>query len=100
MKHKDIQKLAEYYTSRYSGKIVVNDYWEEDDEAIGLSNLELTKLCYVTFGNKPDTYYLALEILNPSPGVPYEDAGDYNDLSKYELEMRILTFLKTIDEEA
>jgi hypothetical protein len=91
-KSKRILHIVEFLQDKYGEtNIVINDHWESDKEAIGLTDKTGQYLAYIsTISNKDNNYFLALESPPVDNEMPYSPAGDFDNVSLAELE-KILT---------
>ena len=96
-KDKSIQDLVGYLLNKHgSDKFLVKDYWDIDETAIGFADLSEQCLIYVTTaGFEISGYYVALENPpNKNSDLPYEPAGDFDNLGLPELKKLLLKHLK------
>gem|GEM_PF-652655 len=95
-KSEKILHVIDFFQSKYGPtNILINDHWESDREAIGLTDRSGQFLAYIsTLSDKDNIYYLALE--NPATGneLPYSPAGEFNNLSLKELESLLTKHFK------
>lgn len=86
-KSQSITELIVLLQARYGeANIVINDHWESDVDAIGLSDMTSQFLAYVsTISGENDSYYLALENPLVDDALPYSPAGEFDKLTFNEL---------------
>ena len=91
-KSKRIVETIHFLQDKYGDtNIVVKDHWEDDSNAIGLTDKSKQYLVYIsTVSDKDDDYYVALENPPLDNDMPYSPAGDFTNISLTELE-NILT---------
>ena len=91
-KSKKIIYFLDFLQNKYGEtNIVINDHWDADKEAIGLSDKTGQHLAYIsTINNIDNRYFVALENPNVDNEMPYSSAGDFDNISFTELE-NILT---------
>lgn len=76
-------------------EIVLNDYWEIDLCAIGISDISYRYLVYIsTCDRKEGQYYVELENLNKEKPTDYNTVGKYENVSILEVERLVLDHLK------
>ena len=65
-KDKSIIHLVEHLESRFGlNKIIINDFWEGDLCAIGISDSQKNHLIYIsTFNKKDGNYFISIEDIN------------------------------------
>jgi hypothetical protein len=94
-KTEQIKRLTDYFVNKYgSTNIIVTDYWEGDNTAIGLSDTTKKFTVYISHFDKPDNkFFVSLE--NPSFNEhPYTPGGDFDNLSLDEVENILIKHLK------
>lgn len=94
-KTEQIKRLTDYFVSKYgSTNIIVTDYWEGDNTAIGLSDKTKKFTVYISHFDKPDNkFFVSLE--NPSTNEhPYTPGGDFDNLSTDQVEKILIKHLK------
>ncbi|THU38123.1 hypothetical protein FAM09_15680 [Niastella caeni] len=98
-KSKKIMHVLAFLQNKYGEtNIIINDHWEADREAIGLTDKTGQYLAYIsTISNIDNNYFVALE--NPSAynEMPYSPAGDFDNISLTELEKILIPHLKLRD---
>ncbi|MBO9202437.1 MULTISPECIES: DUF434 domain-containing protein [Niastella] len=95
-KNKRIIDLVEHLQNKYGAtNIVINDHWEGDLEAIGLTDKTGKYLVYISTFNL-DYYHYFLSLENPPADneSPYSPAGDYDYITLEELESIVARHLK------
>lgn len=95
-KSRKILFIIDYFQSKYgAANIVVNDHWDADKEAIGLTDKTCKFLAYIsTSSDKGNDYYIALENPPVDNDLPYSTAGEFDNLSLTELETILAKHLK------
>ncbi len=85
-------KDSEFLQNKYGEtNIVINDHWEADKEAIGLTDKTGQYLAYISTINDIDNrYFVALENPSVDNEMAYSPAGDFDNINLIELE-NILT---------
>lgn len=98
-KSKKILFIVDYFQNKYGAtNILINDNWESDKEAIGLTDKSGLFLAYIsTVSDKDNDYYLALENPSVNNELPYIPAGEFDNLNLTELENIVTKHLKIAD---
>lgn len=98
-KSERILYVVNFFQSKYgTTNILINDHWESDAEAIGLTDRSGLFLAYIsTISGKDNNYYLALENPSADNQLPYSRAGEFDNLSLKELENLLTKHLKISD---
>ena len=102
LKYKNINKgkkiiyILEFLQNKYGEtNIIINDHWEADKEAIGLTDKTRQYLAYIsTYNKKHDTYYLSLENPPVDDKMPFSAAGKFDDISLVDLESVLTKHLR------
>lgn len=96
-KNQRIVDIVKYLQAKYgANNILVQDYWEADENAIGFTDKSKQYLGYIsTINEKDDKYYLALEN-PPVDSFPYSPAEDFDNISLGELENILTKHLRLI----
>jgi len=97
IQNKDISiiKLVEYLMKRYRGQFKIKDLWDGDRCAIGLTDITEKYLIYIsTIGLDKKGYFVALENPSKDKELPYEPAGDFDNLTLIELEDKFKKHLR------
>lgn len=91
-----IQKLTDRLINKFgSTNIVITDYWDGDNSAIGLTDKTNQYTVYITdFGKKENQFFVSLENPPTSKDFPYTPAGDFDNLTADEVEKILATHLK------
>jgi hypothetical protein len=72
--------------------IVIKDYWDADNFAIGLTNKEDKNLVYIsTWQKKNNEYFVELE--SPAENEEYKNCGDFDNISVEKVEEIVRTHL-------
>lgn len=96
-KNKKIIDVVKHLQTKYGAdKILIQDHWESDENAIGLTDKSKQYLGYISTTGKDDNYYLALENPPVHESFPYSSAGDFDNISLIELESLLVTHLRLI----
>jgi len=95
-KSEQIQRLTNHLLNKYgSTNIIVTDYWDGDNSAIGLTDKTKQFTVYLTdFDRNDNHFYVALENPPTSNDFPYTPAGDFDNLTAAEVEKIIVTHFK------
>jgi hypothetical protein len=95
-KNKRIIDIVAYFQNKYGAtNIIVNDHWDADLEAIGLTDKTGQFLAYIsTFDRNDNYYYLSLENPPIDNESPYSPAGDFENIHLDELENLVTRHLK------
>ena len=84
--------ILEFLQDKYGEtNIIIKDHWDEDKDAIGVTDKTGQYLAYIsTVSDKKNNYFLSLENPPFDNELPYSPAGDFDNISLTELE-NILT---------
>ena len=95
-KSKKIIYVLEFLQNKYGEiNIVINDHWETDKEAIGLTDKTGQYLAYIsTISDIDNNYFVALENPSVDNEMPYSPAGEFDNISLTELENILTRHLK------
>lgn len=95
-KDASIKNLIEYLADKYGkDNFKTKDYWDGDNLAIGLSDKSDKYLIYIsTRGLDNSRYFVALENPSKDNELPYEPAGDFDNLQLPELERLFIEHLR------
>ena len=95
-KNEHIQRLTNHLQNKYGAiNIIVADYWDGDNDAIGLVDKTKTRTVYIsTFGRPDNIFFVSLEDPPTSAEFPYTPAGDFDNLSAEDVEKILITHLK------
>jgi hypothetical protein len=98
-KSERISNIVNHLQTKYGAdNILIQDHWETDENAIGLTDKSNQYLGYIsTISDIDDNYYLALENPPVDNSFPYSDAGDYDNISLMELENILAKHLRLIN---
>ena len=90
-KSQQIQNLTTHLQKKYgSTNIIINDCWEGDMTAIGLSDKTKQFTVYIChFGKAKNKFFVSLEDPPTTDQSPYSPGGDFDDLSLEEVELII-----------
>ena len=90
-----IKYLVKYLQDKYGKEnVVINDYWQADFHAIGLTNEAGLHLAYLSItNNENNKYYLALENPSVNGDSPYSPSGYFDNISLTELEGMLIKHL-------
>jgi hypothetical protein len=99
-KTKQIRQLTEHLLKKYgSANIVVTDYWDGDNAAIGLADKTKNYTVYIThFGRPNNKFFVSLENPATTDDFPYTPGGDFDNLSAEEVENILIKHLKITDD--
>lgn len=97
-KTQQIKKLISYLINKYgSANIVVTDYWDADNTAIGIADKTKEYTVYISGnGRTENRFYVSLENPTTTNNFPYTPAGDFYNLSAEEVEEIVIEHLKII----
>lgn len=95
-KTEQIKRLADHFLNKYgSTNIIVTDYWDGDDTAIGFADKTKQYAIYVTDKGKNDNkFFVSLENSPSSDKFPYSPSGDFDNLSADEVEEILIKHLR------
>lgn len=93
-KTEKIKNLTDHLLKKYgSTTIIVTDYWDGDNAAIGLA--DKTKQCTVYIADYgKNNFFVSLENPPTSDEHPYTPGDDFNNLSAEEVENILVKHLK------
>lgn len=97
-KTQQIKQLIKYLIKKYgSANIVVTDYWDADNTAIGIADKRKEYTVYISDNGRSDNkFYVSLENPPTTNNFPYTPAGDFDNLSAEEVEKIVTEHLKII----
>ena len=95
-KTQQIKQLTDHLLKKYGSKnIIVTDYWDADNTAIGLSDKTITYTVYITVNGRTDNqFYVSLENPPTSDDFPYTQGDDFDNLSALEVEEIVIKHLE------
>lgn len=95
-KTQQIKRLVEHLLKKYgSTDIVVIDYWDADNTAIGLADKTKKYTVYITDnGGMDNTFFISLENPPTSDDSPYTPGGEFDNLAVEEVEKTLIKHLK------
>ena len=95
-KTEQIKRLTNHYLNKYgSTNIIVADYWDGDNTAIGLTDKTKQYAVYITDKAKNDNkFFVSLENPPTSDEFPYTPGDDFDNLSSDEVEKILVKHLK------
>ncbi len=95
-KTKRIKQLTEHLLKKYgSANIVVTDYWDADNSAIGLADTTKKYTVYITdYGIAENLFFVSLENPPTTEDFPYTPGGDFDNLTAEEVEEILIKHLK------
>ncbi|QTV05075.1 HhH-GDP family DNA glycosylase [Faecalibacter bovis] len=95
-KTKQIKQLTEHLLEKYgSENILVTDYWDADNTAIGLADKTKKYTVYITnYGRPENVFYVSLENPTTTEDFPYTPGGEFDNLSAEEVEKILIKHLK------
>lgn len=96
IKSQQIQNLTTHLQNKYGAtNIIINDFWEGDLNAIGLSDKTKQFTAYIChFRKTKNKFFVSLENPPTSDQLPYTSGGDFDDLSLEEVESIIINHLR------
>jgi len=97
-KNQRIVDVVKHLQKKYgANNILIQDNWESDENAIGLTDKSKRFLGYIsTISGKVDCYYLALENPPVDDNFPYSPAGEFDNISLEELGNLLTKHLRLI----
>ncbi len=97
-KTQQIRQLAQYLLKKYgSENIIVTDYWDGDNTAIGLADKTKKYTVYITDSGRTDNmFFVSLENPPTTDDHPYTPGGVFNNLSAEEVEKILIKHLNII----
>ena len=95
-KDKTIIEIVDYLQTKFGQTdILIQDYWEGDFNAIGLTNKTRQYLVYIsTYGTKKDKFNVSLENPPIDDDLPYSPSGDLDNISIENLEKIVIEHLR------
>lgn len=91
-----IKRLTDHLLNKYgSTNIVVTDYWDGDEIAIGLADKTKQYTVYIADYGK-NNFFVSLENPATSNELPYTPGGDFSNLSAEEVEKILIKHLKIV----
>jgi len=95
-KTEQIKHLTSYLIKKYGEEnIVVTDYWDGDNTAIGLADKTKKYTVYISDnGNTDQRFFVSLENPPTSDDFPYTPGEDFDSLTIDEVETIIIKHLK------
>jgi hypothetical protein len=95
-KDKTIKKLLQHLQDKFgSTNIIISDNWDADLCAIGILDKSQRHLAYISTFNCPDNhFFISLENKSDDNNCSYNVAGEFNDMTIFELEIIIAKHLK------
>ena len=96
-KNQRIVNVVKHLQTKYGTEnILIQDHWESDENAIGLTDKSKRYLAYISTISEDDQYYLALENPPVDENFPYSSVGDFDNISLMELENLLVIHLRLI----
>lgn len=95
-KDKTISEIVDYLQAKF-GKtnILIQDYWDGDCFAIGLTDKTGQYLVYIsTYGVEQGKFNISLENPPIEEDMPYSEGGDFDNLSLENLEKTVIKHLR------
>ncbi len=93
-KTKQIKKLTAYFLNKFgSANILVTDYWDGDNKAIGLTDKTMQFVVYIA-ELAEDSFFVSLEYPSSSDEMPYTPGEEYNNIAANEVEAILVKHLK------
>ena len=95
-KDKSITEIVNYLQTKFGqADILIQDYWEGDNCAIGLTDKTGQYLVYIsTFGTEFDKFNISLENAPIENDVPYTPGGNFDNVSLENLENIVIKHLR------
>jgi len=95
-KTEQLKRLTEYLITKYGEEnIIVTDYWDADEIAVGLADKSKQYTVYVAdYGT--DNFFVSLE--NPAIGddLPYSKGDEFDNFSANQVEVILIRHLKIV----
>ncbi|CAN5588320.1 hypothetical protein BH10BAC2_BH10BAC2_20530 [soil metagenome] len=86
-KEERIENVLQHLLNKFPEKLLVRDFWEADNCAIGLANQSETKLVYISIWEKPaDLFFVALETSATNIKKKYDHVENFENVRIGELE--------------
>jgi uncharacterized protein with ACT and thioredoxin-like domain len=94
-KDKKIKEIVKRLKVKFGQEsIVLKDYWDADNFAIGLSNTEGENIVYISTWNKDEgKCYVSLEGPSEKENEVYEELGEFDNVSLLEMEQIVARHL-------
>lgn len=88
--------MTEHLLKKYGSEdIVVTDYWDADNTAIGLADKTKKYTAYITDNGRTDNmFFVSLENPPTTGDFPYTPGGDFDNLSAEKVEEILIKHLK------
>lgn len=95
-KTKQIKQLTDHLLKKYgSENILVTDYWDADNTAIGLADKTKKYTVYITDNGRADNvFFVSLENPPTTENFPYTLGDSFDNLSAEEVEEILIKHLK------
>ena len=95
-KDKPIREIIDYLQTKFGQTdIIIQDYWEGDFCAIGLTDRTRQYLVYIsTYGTEQDKFNVSLENPPIDNNLPYSPRGDFDNISLENLEKIVIEHLR------
>lgn len=94
-KDKRIKDIVKHLQNKFGlDSIVVKDYWDADNCAIGLTNREGQYIVYIsTWKKKDDEYFVSLDSPSEDEAEEYIESGDFDNVRIEKVEEIVRTHL-------
>ena len=91
-----LQQLTKHLLNKYgAASIVVADYWDADNSAIGLADATKQYTAYISDNGRADNrFFVSLEHPPTGSESPYSPGRDFDNLSATEVERVVVKHLK------
>ena len=95
-KTQQIKLLTDHILEKYgSENIIVTDYWDVDNTAIGLADKTKKYTVYITDNGRTDSvFFVSLENPPTTDDFPYTPGGDFDNLTAEQVEEILVKHLK------
>lgn len=95
-KTQQIRQLADHLLEKYGpDNIIIVDYWDADNSAIGLADRTKKYTVYITDNGRTDhLFFVSLENPATTNDFPYTPGGDFDNISAEEVEEILIKHLK------
>ncbi|MBL7922541.1 MAG: hypothetical protein JNJ40_19655 [Bacteroidia bacterium] len=90
-----IKRLTDHLINKYGAtNIIITDYWDADNTAIGFADKSKQYTVYITDNGKTDNkFFVSLEKPPTSDKLPYTLGDDFNDMTAEEVEKILVKHL-------
>lgn len=95
MKDKSIIEAVQYLQNKFGEeKVIIEDHWDGDMCAIGLTGPTKTNLVYIsTYKISAGLFFVSIELPSKDINFPYIDGGSFENITLLELEEIVKKYL-------